>query len=388
MIFGGNRISSARALVGILVVASGVPFVGMAYAAGVKNPSPVPPSVSPNTSSRFATDQLIVKMKDGSVPNLASLMAEAGEKVQLKRVEANGAWVGKLGNRRSERDMQTLAAKISALPGVAYAEPDAIMVPLATPTDPNYGAQWDLVAPVAGKYGANLPTAWDTSTGTSDVVVAVIDTGITNHADLAGQTVPGYDMISDPLVANDGDGRDADPSDPGDWVTSADTLGYFAGCGVSNSSWHGTHVAGTIAALQNNGIGITGIAPGVKVEPVRVLGKCGGYTSDIADALRWAAGLNVPGVPANANPASVLSLSLGGTGACPATIRRPSPTSPPSVRQWSLRRATATPTQRASTPATVPASSRSRPPVPPVTAPTTATSAPASRSRHRVATPR
>ena len=237
----------------------------------------------------------------------------------LRRMESNGAWVGKLGSRRNEADMKTLAAKIAALPGVAYAEPDAIMVPLTTPTDPNYGAQWDLVAPVAGKYGANLPTAWDTTTGTSDVVVAVIDTGITNHADLAGQTVPGYDMIGDTLVANDGDGRDANPADPGDWVTSADTLGYFAGCGVGNSSWHGTHVAGTIASLQNNGIGVTGIAPGVKIEPVRVLGKCGGYTSDIADALRWAAGLNVPGVPANANPAAVLSLSLGGTGACPAT---------------------------------------------------------------------
>ena len=106
-------------------------MVGVAYAAAARNPAPVPPSISPNVSSRFATDQLIIKMKDGSIPNVATLAAQAGESLQLKRKESNGAWVGKLGSRRNETDMQTLAAKIAALPGVAYAEPDAVMVPLA-----------------------------------------------------------------------------------------------------------------------------------------------------------------------------------------------------------------------------------------------------------------
>jgi serine protease len=141
-------------------------------------------------------------------------------------------------------------------------------------------------------------------------VVAVIDTGYLDQSDLAANIVPGYDFIADTQVAGDGDGRDADAHDPGDWI------------GGDPSSFHGTHVAGTVAAVGNNALGIAGVAFNAKVQPVRVLGHGGGYTSDIADAITWASGGTVAGVPANATPAEVLNLSLGGQGQCsedPAT---------------------------------------------------------------------
>lgn len=155
-------------------------------------------------------------------------------------------------------------------------------------------------------YGVRASTAWATTTGTG-VTVAVLDTGVRpNHEDLAGRTLPGYDFMPASL-SNDGDGRDADPSDPGDYNTNPDT------CDVGDSSWHGSHVSGIIAATQNNGLGISGLAPGAKILPVRVLGRCGGYTSDIITGLKWAAGIDVQisGVPVNTNPAKVANLSLG-----------------------------------------------------------------------------
>ena len=125
-------------------------------------------------------------------------------------------------------------------------------------------------------------------------------------------------MIVDTFVSVDGDGRDSDPTDPGDW-SSANQCGF--GQPARNSSWHGTHVAGTVAAVTNNSTGVAGVAYGAKVVPVRVLGRCGGYTSDIADGIIWASGGTVSGVPANANPADALNLSLGGGGSCPSTTQ-------------------------------------------------------------------
>lgn len=224
--------------------------------------------------------------------------------------------------------------------GVArMAEPDVRVYPRLTPNDPLYTRQWHYHPLVTGlpygqnNYGLNLPAAWDSTTGSNSVVVAVLDTGLLPHADIdAGRILPGYDFISgldtngdgtedDFFTANDGDGRDADPLDPGDWV-SADDRKLHPECEVADSSWHGTHIAGTIGATTGNAQGVAGIDWQAKLLPVRVLGKCGGQLSDIVDALYWSAGLTVPNVPANPNPARVLNLSLGGPGNCPQSLQQ------------------------------------------------------------------
>lgn len=178
----------------------------------------------------------------------------------------------------------------------------------------------------------NVEPAWDITIGSPGLVVAVVDTGVRfDHPDLlavaaGGNLLPGYDMVSDARVANDGDGRDADASDPGDWVTQAEISqrgGPFYQCvpAPRNSSWHGTQTAGLIAALTDNGIGMASVGRNVRVLPVRVLGKCGGFDSDIIAGMRWAAGMAVPGVPLNPNRAQVINMSLGAEGACTAAYQ-------------------------------------------------------------------
>jgi len=199
-------------------------------------------------------------------------------------------------------------------PQIEYAEPDRIMTKMMTPNDPRYAEQWHYFDTTGG---LRLPAAWDNSTG-AGIRVAVIDTGYRPHVDLSGQFLAGYDFISDTAVSNDGNGRDSDASDPGDAVTAN---ACYSGSPASNSSWHGTHVAGTIAAATNNGVGVAGVAFGAKIVPVRVLGKCGGYTSDIADAIVWSSGGSVSGVPNIAARAHVINMSLGGGGACDTTTQ-------------------------------------------------------------------
>jgi serine protease len=266
-----------------------------------------------------ATDRVVVRYRQRStsdVVDAATLRSaeqaagRAGAGVKHLRRTGSGSHVLKLDRRLSLERVRQLAAEIQATdPQVEYAEPDRIMTIQLVPNDPTYPAQWQYSEPVAG---LNLPAAWDKSTGTG-VVVAVIDTGYRPHADLAANIVPGYDFITSAVVGNDGNGRDADALDPGDGVNAGEC---GTGSTAQNSSWHGTHVAGTIAALTGNGVGVAGVAFGAKVQPVRVLGKCGGFTSDIADAIIWASGGTVPGVPANPTPARVINMSLGGSGAC------------------------------------------------------------------------
>ena len=230
--------------------------------------------------------------------------------------DATAYWVPPADTRAAAiADLHSIAA-VDGVDGVA---PDVRVTADLVPNDSLYAAnQSDLF----GTWGIDAPAAWDTTTGSSSVTVAVLDTGITTHTEFTGRVLAGYDFISDSQVANDGDGRDANPADPGDWVTTLESAtGYFKGCPAGNSSWHGTHVAGTIGARGNNGAGVAGIAWETSILPVRVLGKCGGYLSDITAAMRWAAGGTVPGVPGNPNPARVLSLSLGGAGACDSTTQ-------------------------------------------------------------------
>jgi serine protease len=216
----------------------------------------------------------------------------------------------------SRAELFALAKRLEQDPRVAYAEIDEMAQPLLDPADPDYVTQqWHYKRAATEVGGASLPAAWDSATGTG-VVVAVLDTGYRPHADLAANVLPGYDFIEDIATANDGDGRDGDAQDPGDWSTTATST-----CTIK-SSWHGTHVAGIVAALHNNGMGGVGVAFDAKVLPVRVLGVCGGYTSDIAAGMRWAAGLTVPGVPTNTtHVAKILNMSLGSSGTCSQTYQ-------------------------------------------------------------------
>ena len=246
--------------------------------------------------------------------DLARVAAETGLRVQHVRTLSTGAELVEVAGDKlrfagyDEVQRQVLVA-FARNAAVEYVEPDRMMHALLTPNDTNFSSQWDLTDPTGG---VNQTAAWDIATGTG-IRVAVIDTGITPHSDLTGQTVGGYDFISDSAAARDGNARDSNPNDEGDWYGNNEC---GAGIPASNSSWHGTHVTGTIAALTNNARGVASMAYGAKVVPVRVLGKCGGSVSDIVDAITWASGGTVTGVPANANVAKVLSLSLGGGGAC------------------------------------------------------------------------
>ncbi len=246
---------------------------------------------------------------------LAAVSAKLSARFHELRVIGTGAHVFQVDDLGG-RKMSDIVAAFAAEPQVEYAEPDRMMHIMMTPNDSRYSEQWDYYESTGGM---DLPTAWDTTSG-SGAVVAVIDTGYRPHADLVANILPGYDMISDTTVANDGDGRDSDARDPGDWTTAGE-CGGGQPTQDENSSWHGTHTAGTVAAVGNNNAGVIGVAYSAKVVPVRVLGKCGGYTSDIADGILWAAGGSVSGVPANAHPANVISMSLGGSGACDQTTQ-------------------------------------------------------------------
>ena len=188
------------------------------------------------------------------------------------------------------------------------------------PNDSRWGQQWNLATNPG--VGVGVREAWRYGRG-KGTVLAVVDSGIIAHPEFEGRILPGYDFVSSAKYANDGDGRDADATDPGDWVSKeeVDSGEFNEDCPESPSDWHGTHVAGIALAAANNGVGIAGIAPLAKLLPVRVIGKCGGTDRDLIDGMRWAAGLEVSGVPVNENPADVINLSLGGEQPCSGSLQ-------------------------------------------------------------------
>ncbi|MCE4538817.1 S8 family serine peptidase [Pelomonas sp. P7] len=357
-----------------------------AMAAVLATPLPVRALASAEPEAR-----VIVRFKPGAdsvrakALSLRATRAEAREVAQT-RATALGLRTGQALAAGRSLDERThvvmsrgmtaaqLAQRLAADPEVELVAVDRLRKHFKLPDDPLFGGanvnpettvggiqtrvidQWYLKAPgtvtnPAVVSSINAPAAWDLTTGSGSVVVAVIDTGVrSDHPDLAGKFLPpalvgqifaGYDMVgfssngtsqqaNSITMANDGDGADVDASDPGDWITFAENNtagGQFYHCEPADdgsypqidSSWHGTRVSGLIAAASNNTTGMAGVGWGLKLLPVRVLGKCGGYDSDIIAGVKWAAGIAVPGLPTNTNKAKVLNLSLGGSGSCAST---------------------------------------------------------------------
>jgi serine protease len=276
----------------------------------------------PASSGAGTVDQLILRYSSEAMvsaqamPELPAGLEVAsqtlGVELEYVRAMAGGAHVIRLVTPLDPARAQTLIAQLESFPNVAYAEPDRWLRPATLPDDPRYVEQWNLSDPAAGVHGVGAEEAWAYTTGDTDLVIAVVDTGIrTNHEEFAGRLLPGYDFIANIAQANDSDGRDPDPADPGDSV-SAGECGPFA----TASSWHGTHVAGILGATGNNTAGVAGLNWSSRLLPVRVLGKCGGRTSDIVDGVLWAAGLAIDDAPLNPHPARIINLSLGGEGPC------------------------------------------------------------------------
>ncbi|WP_254878628.1 S8 family peptidase [Streptomyces sp. NA04227] len=311
-----------------LVAAAAATLLGGAIVPSLVTPtaSAAPPAADSDAAPSVAVERLIVGYKSKSAAaksnaeaekNTRATLKKAGHSADFERRLGTGAALIDLGDKLGQKDLDEVLAAFEANPDVAYVVPDRRVYAMAAePNDSLYKQQWDLFESTAGM---NVPGAWDKATG-KGVRVAVIDTGHVAHSDVAANVIDGYDFISDTRVANDGDGRDSDAADPGDWLTAGecgtDAHGNPVPANDTSSSWHGTHVAGTVAAATNNGKGVAGIAYDATVQPVRVLGKCGGSTSDIIDAITWASGGAVQGVPDNPKPAHVINMSLGGNGAC------------------------------------------------------------------------
>ncbi|MBP7445667.1 MAG: S8 family peptidase [Zoogloea sp.] len=240
---------------------------------------------------------------------VAQLNSVAGGELSYQRAMSMGFHVFRFATPKPLSEAGAILERLRALPEIEQVTEDLRTSRDLTPNDAAFPTQWNMQSVYTYGGAANLPSAWTMTTGSASTVVAVIDTGITAHPEFQSRILPGYDFISDPVNANDGNGRDSDPSDPGDW-TAKHECGY--GEPAYTSSWHGTHVTGIIAAAGNNWSGMAGVNWRTRILPVRVLGKCGGSVSDIIDGMLWAVGLEVPGVPTNPNPAQVLNLSLGG----------------------------------------------------------------------------
>jgi subtilisin family serine protease len=283
------------------------------WAETVGGAAPKTQSLSP-----FQASKLMVRLTGDPAPDWSVLLPRWADLVGMPLTvdrQIGNVWVLSLSQPVPEDLLASMAEQLQVDSTVQYADPARRVFARRVPNDPLYGQQWALSDPVGG---LNAATAWDLQIGSPSVTVAVIDTGITAHPDLAGKVLPGYDFISDPTMANDGGGRDSDPSDPGDGTSDGE-----CGDGIPGepSFFHGTFVSGLIAADTDNGVGISGLDWNAKILPVRTLGKCGGTFDDILDGLLWSVGVPVAGVPPNPNPARVLNMSLGGFGSCPQAFQ-------------------------------------------------------------------
>ncbi len=286
------------------------------------------------SSVRTRTKQLIIELDSrvgqfqtqavGSSSRAAvNINLPDGRQVKVLRNFSSNSLVVELPEEISLEEAEQIAAEMALRAGVVSVQPNKRFYPALdnTPNDPAYPAgfdpvtdpgQWHLFEATAG---IRMPTAWDISTGSAGVVVAVLDSGIIPHSDLnSSRILPGYDFFSDEARDNDGTpGRDNDPTDPGNAVIAEE-------CGkgepAENSSWHGLSVVGVIMASSNNNLGIAGIDFSAQLLPIRVIGRCGGKSVDVADAIRWAAGLFVQDAPNNPTPAQVINVSLSGDRAC------------------------------------------------------------------------
>jgi serine protease len=321
-----------------------------ALAAPEWNPVPVRAGVE------APVERLIIKLRPATPSAAAASAIEAlGTRTGVLLAHAHSITreihVARLLRSQQGAELEATLARLRADAAVAYADPDRRkqahdVVPndplyVGTPGLPGQTGQWYMQAPQSTPAGTttaavNAAGAWSITTGSNGVVIADLDTGIRfDHPDLmpaglGGKLLPGYDLVgcdggggnncpagSTYNTANNGHGWGPDPSDPGDWISAADVkIAMFAKCTQENSSWHGTRTAGILGALTDNFAGIAGMAWNSWVLPVRVLGKCGGYDSDIIAGMLWAAGLPVEGVPTNPYPASILNMSLGSPNAC------------------------------------------------------------------------
>ena len=332
-----NKNQITRALTGTLLAIA--VLAPAAYAAGVTKPKVMPMQTAGTTtrnSARLIVAYRTTLVAPTDVARKRAIVEAAAARASLRmpagvaktttpllatrlRVLKNGRDLMRVGRMLNQAELDKIVAQLRADPTVQSVEVDRMMRPTATVqpnawwdfNDPYIADQWNLYNEIGGM---RADVAWDTSKG-DGVVVADLDTGVVPHPDLDANMLPGYDFISDAFVSrratND---RAPGALDLGDYAngnfTETDECGPYTG--PRDSSWHGSHTAGTIGEVSNNGIGVAGVAHNARVLPVRVLGRCGGYTSDIADAITWASGGTVAGVPNNPTPAEVINLSLGG----------------------------------------------------------------------------
>ncbi len=349
-----------RALFSIAAAAAlaGTPGITVAQ---IVNSAPQPATSQPDQIRLYDRTQIIVKFRPDADPTAVMRAATADDRESYREdggfgftEQATGATLVDLSGILIEREQTTglfgverpqaeeskrneplddLLARLNADPAVEYAQKNYLMQPFDTadlineiisgqkppPNDPYLGFQLHLmrhageVTETDAPGAVNFPAAWAKHQPRRQVVVAVVDTGqIYDHQDVdSALLLPGYDFVSHPFIGNDGDGRDNDATDSGDGTADGEC---FAGSQARDDTWHGSHVSGIAGlAATDNEVGIASPVPsGIAFVPVRALGRCGGTTADLVDAVLWAAGIEVPGAPVNQNPALVINGSFGG----------------------------------------------------------------------------